>query len=146
MGKIATYVARFARRGLIQAVMHHFNTQISLPYYRYIIRQSMCASQQIISLLFLRLLCETCQMYCLVRLRLEHASFTLTHDLHYLAIFVLTITNQCIDYRITVFVVLLNQAHASHWLACAWYLEITSVPPKCVCVCVCVCVNPRGHN
>ena len=31
----------------------------------------------------------------------------------------------------------LNQAHAGLRLACAWFLEITLVPPKYVCVCVC---------
>ena len=30
--------------------------------------------------------------------------------------------------------------------ACAWFLEITFVPPKYVCACVCVCVHPQGHK
>ena len=40
----------------------------------------------------------------------------------------------------------LNQAHAGRRPACAWFLEITFVPPKYVCVCLCVCVHPRGHK
>ena len=45
--------------------------------------------------------------------------------------------------------VFLNQAHAGRRPACAWFLEITFVPPKYVCVCVCVCVcesTPEAIN
>ena len=41
----------------------------------------------------------------------------------------------------------LNQAHAGRRPACAWFLEITFVPPKYVCVCMCVCVStPEAIN
>ena len=39
----------------------------------------------------------------------------------------------------------LNQAHAGHRPACAWFLKIDPVRivSMCVCVCVCVCPPPR---
>ena len=40
----------------------------------------------------------------------------------------------------------LNQAHAGRRPACAWFLEITFVPPKYVCVCVCVSTPEAINN
>ena len=47
------------------------------------------------------------------------------------------------DFYLKAYGLLLNQARASLWPACVWFLEITLMRTL---VCVCVCVRPPGYE